>query len=332
MEIIRSTKQEIEDYYNSPALNQSKLKKLLYGPKYFMKEEEDNKADYFIIGSAVDCILTHPEDFYDEFAVIDSVNNTAPSIKKILEAVFEQAKASGLQDKELGDLEELIWASIQINEFQPKWKKETRIEKIMDGVSYYNQLKLSDGKLMLDSAMYDLVNKITNSIKSKPCCFPFSDFGEDELQTMNRIKTIYFQKPIYFNYNGVDCKALLDALVEYIDGSYTIFDLKTTSKRVIDFRESFFKYRYDMQFAWYHAAVGLNEHCQYFNIVESTTDTGTPAAFYVNRDIVQEALEDIDNLMNDYKYYLANGFEVDKEIRDHDGYLTISKNDKDKIN
>ena len=71
-----SNRKETQDYYNNLALSQSELKLLLDDPKKF-KEFKDKQAQgiqensedtkHFLLGSAVDCMLTSIRYYYKYF-------------------------------------------------------------------------------------------------------------------------------------------------------------------------------------------------------------------------------------------------------------------------
>lgn len=73
--------------------------------------------------------------------------------------------------------------------------------------------------------------------------------GEDHLER-------HLQMPLFFTFEGTDCKALLDGLVINHDSKKIIpFDLKTTSKGVFNFYDSYIHYGYYRQAAFYTTAV-----------------------------------------------------------------------------
>ena len=99
---------------------------------------------------------------------------------------------------------------------------------------------------------------ITESLRTNPVTKSFFD-----RETYSKLEDIdvYYQLPIYFEYRGIACKALLDMLFVFkdIDGkvlSVLLVDLKTMAGLTINFGITSFKsFRYDIQAAWYTEAL-----------------------------------------------------------------------------
>lgn len=88
--IIRTSKEEINKYYENSAMNQSLLKKLIQGPAAYVaaQQEPEQKLYYqekghFIIGKAVDCYITEGVDEFNSLYYI-SDKNKKPKSEKIM--------------------------------------------------------------------------------------------------------------------------------------------------------------------------------------------------------------------------------------------------------
>lgn len=333
MEKIITEKEIIENYYNTVALNQSKLKKLQYGPDYFLKEDEENNADYFIIGSALDCLLTHEYDFNEEFVVCD-IEEPGQVVKDIVTEVFKQKQKLNV-DWGLEKFKGLIESIIEMNGyFNSNWKMETKVNEVLKkGTDYFNKLVFSNGKKILSTKNYELVKTMRNSIENTKSC---SIFNKDISKEEKNLNMVYiFQAPKYFSYKGFECKALLDVLIiDHDKKEVSIVDLKTTSKRVVDFAEPFFKFGYDIQLAWY--GLPIKEEYKDYNIsykmiVESTTFPGNPCCFLIEENVVNKGLEKIDKLLDDLSYYEKNSFKVERRISENNNLLKITEEDMKKF-
>jgi hypothetical protein len=76
--------------------------------------------------------------------------------------------------------------------------------------------------------------------------FQLSEYGDE----------LMHQVDIYFDFKGVECKALLDGIrINHIDKTIQPFDLKTTGKSVLDFPDSFLSFGYYRQCAFYEQAL-----------------------------------------------------------------------------
>lgn len=74
--VILQEKNRVQDYFKSRRVSNSLLG-LLSNPKWIRHklnnpDTEDEETKYFRIGSALDCLLTSPELWDDEFEVVDA--------------------------------------------------------------------------------------------------------------------------------------------------------------------------------------------------------------------------------------------------------------------
>lgn len=92
MGLIITPEQEIIAYYESDAMSQSKLKKLLTGIDAFIAEQEDiSKKPYIIQGKAVDTILTGEEgDFEKNFYISSSEKKPTDAVASIVNYVYDR--------------------------------------------------------------------------------------------------------------------------------------------------------------------------------------------------------------------------------------------------
>jgi hypothetical protein len=85
--VIITNQELIQEYFASPAIGQSTLKKLLGGLPGFHKEV-DSSASHFVLGSAVDCILTAEEgEFEKQYYVSNVEKKPSDAIVAILSVV-----------------------------------------------------------------------------------------------------------------------------------------------------------------------------------------------------------------------------------------------------
>lgn len=290
-----SNRKETQDYYNNLALSQSELKLLLDDPKKF-KEFKDRQAQgiqensedtkYFLLGSAVDCMLTST-DFLEEFHVSSLENRPSDNVRNIINSVFSMAIQKG-NDREFINFKSEILEACNNFEYYPNWKDETRINKILENYQYWNDLVLSEGKKVLSAEEYLTVRNIVASIKNHKFTREYFRKAGSELE-------IVYQLPIFFNHKTLDCKALLDIVIfNHSDKTIQPIDIKTTSGRTVHFPTSFRKYRYDIQAAWYTLALEYYKNNNIFYsdykvlpfkfIVESTTDIGRPLVFTCSKE------------------------------------------------
>ena len=158
------------------------------------------------------------------------------------------------------------------------------------------------------------------------------------------------QIPIYFNYKGIECKALLDGiLIDHHDKTIEPFDLKTTSKSVFDFTDSFLQYGYYRQCAFYEQALLSDESpikhlldegyklLDYIFIVTETNVKSTrPAVIYKTTELDRlvglkgglskgRHYPGVDNLLSDYIWHTQNDYwDMPKFLLESRGIITLN--------
>lgn len=238
----------IKAYRDNPALNQSKLKKLLgYRPWEFLKEDKE-ETESLKLGSLVDCLFLTPQEFNNEFYV-STIKQPSDTMKSIVNKYYNFIRQN---DGEPTDFyyTGLLLSIANDHNYYPTYKPDTLLNKITkDGLAYLQELKVSEGLTIVNEDMLSKAQAITMEL---------SDFMADHsLFFENKVQ--YIQKPLYGNYYGIDIKGLLDMLlVDMENHKFQIIDLKTTSDATMEFPESLRKYRYDIQMAWYKELVQQN--------------------------------------------------------------------------
>lgn len=254
-------------FENTDKISQSRLKKILIHPRMYMSKgpviEEDEKI-HFVIGNAVDCLITEPDKFEEQFYVLSA---KAPSgqIKQFIDAMYE-----------LGN-ENDAFSKVNSQKYKVEWFKEKM--ELADNKLYFDALKT--GKSILDFKTYETITNITNSINS---------FEEYKKLLQGEIVS---QLEIFWEYEGVDMKSKLDFIVIDHDGkSIQPIDVKTLGDSTASFKYSFWKRRYDFQAAAYQLALEHwkkgNDKLQGYTIlpfkfvVESSKYQGSPLVYEIS--------------------------------------------------
>ena len=374
MSVIVATKEEVQEYYGSDALGQSKLK-LLLGDLGSFHKEFDSSAEHFMIGSAVDCILTNSlEAFNEEYYISEIEKLPSDSVVEILKLVYEEV----LQDYaehlevitgqdtplpvtpfhefvgELGNWGAYILDACEKTGWQPRWGADAKLKNIVEpGSAYFLDLCFGFGKTVISQTQNNTIKSIVHSLQSNPRTASFfdRDFYEDQPDL-----TVYYQFPIYFEYRGVNCKALLDMVFVYRTEEGKIVaivgaDLKTMNGNTFYFPNSVRTRRYDIQAAWYtlalqkHFAVpeGSDVIKPFQFVVESTSYQGKPLNFVVDSSLLnmgrfgrkaltlidtnlfgekaqnatlQHSILGFEQLLDLYIYHSENGFNEEREIQE----------------
>lgn len=293
---------QVDQYYESDTLNQSTLKQLIKGLDYFLDQQEkdkDNTNDSFIIGGAVDCILTgNGEDFGNKYHISNIENSPSDAEIEIINLVFQVSEESRTTLEQYP--EEILQACLQTG-WQKNYKDQTKIDKIVEkGSLYFEELRRSQGKTVITKTQDNLINTIVTSLRENEVT---KNFFDRELYSNLEHYTMFLQYPIYFKINNIDCKALLDMLICEVEGDTLILhpiDIKTTRFSTVDFPNAVRTYRYDLQAAWYTEALWsikdkLKEefNCKHFIInnfqfiVESTIKPGKPMIYQATSELLK---------------------------------------------
>lgn len=374
MSVIVATKEEVQEYYGSDALGQSKLK-LLLGDLGSFHKEFDSSAEHFMIGSAVDCILTNSLEAFNEEHYISKVEKLpSEAVVEILGLVHEEVLQdyaehleviTGQEEPlpvtpfhefvgELGNWGAYILDACEKTGWQPRWGADAKLKNIVEpGSAYFMDLCKSFGKTVISQTQNATIKNIVHSLQSNPRTASF--FDRDFYTDMPDL-TVYYQFPIYFEYRGVNCKALLDMVFVYRDEEGRILaivgvDLKTMNGNTFYFPSSVRARRYDIQAAWYtlalhkHFAVpeGSDVIKPFQFVVESTSFQGKPLNFVVDKSLLnmgrygrkaltlvdtnlftqgaenatlQHSIQGFEDLLDLYIYHSENGFNEERQIQE----------------
>jgi hypothetical protein len=336
------------EYYQNPALSQSKLKLLLTNPTLFETVREPEmfyeEKKHFVVGSAVDCLLTTPDIFDETYHISDVHSKPSDTIKSILNQVYSCVN----EDEEILTIDQyhdLIIQFCDSHEYSMAWKNATRFNKVCEGYEYFEDLKSSKGKQVLSVDEKTLIDSIVMSIKSNEVTGAYLQ----EVKGLHK----HYQLPLYFEYEGEDCKALLDLVIFDHDSKIIEpIDFKTLGDYVLNFPKAMRQRRYDIQAAFYTEALKAKYPdytiLPFKFIVESTINPGTPLVFTCHPQLLRigkvgrpagytevkhldgtsyslrvQEIKGFHQLIELYKYYTSNGFELDQVIREKNSELTI---------
>ena len=235
----------VEDYYINPAISQSQLK-LLLGPDssiFNTIQEPDlyfEEKKHFIIGNGVDIQLTRPiEEFNQKFHISNLQNKPSDTIKSIVNQVYDRVKETYPNIETIQNYNNAILDACNDHNYQPNWKTETRIAKIIEAWEYWEDLKQAEGKVVLSQEENDLISQIVMSIRTNPTTNKYFETSKDV--------EILDQLAIYFSYCDIDCKALLDrVIVDHKNKTIQPIDFKTMGDQTLYFPKSLRQRRYDI--------------------------------------------------------------------------------------
>ena len=232
--------QEIQEYKNHPGISQSKLKRVLSNS--VTKEDEDPLK--YLKGNLTDTIITmnqHLEDLYH----ITDITYPEDKYKKVIDYLNPQG--------DIGDYDEQILIAFkEINNLN--WKDETILSKFKsEGLEYWNEKLICGDKQIVSKEYYSKSMTCAMTLLTSPNTKKF-------LEIQNRlVEEIFFQYPIYFEFDGIQCKGLADAVIfNYIDKTFRLIDIKTTDMNLWDWKIQARRSRVDLQMAYYMEGLTFN--------------------------------------------------------------------------
>lgn len=242
--IHRTNNQKIKEYFDSPRVSQSLLKEVLRGAPTSLAPK--SRRD----GSIIDAFLTMSPEDVDEFYAVSPAKRPSEAVQTILNKAY-------LYLREKGHLTDDIYAHkhsiLKQTEFEG-YSLATSEDKRFEGIAK----KAGDW-------WYFMVNNIHKEIISED----ERSFGyqiAEEAKNHKKIGVyfrdhpnldIYYQLPIYFEMDGVKCKALLDhVVVNNVKRLITISDIKTIYLLNVDnFAQQARDLNYPFQLSFYRQAV-----------------------------------------------------------------------------
>lgn len=308
----------IKEYRALNKIHYSQLSALAFSPRFVLSEEKDF-SDGLKFGSLIDCLVTHPEDFINDFKVLSTQKPTGQMLE-FCDTLFKN-KCS----------KEEAYMLVGF--------KRDKIEKVFErfeneGKEYYNELLESEGKITITLEEYTnalvIKEKIINGLFTK--------------QYFNSKNEIYYQVPLVIG----NLKCLFDMIV--INHEYKIvfpIDLKTTTGSVYNFKQDFIRWHYYLQASLYQYCLMtyLNQiSCNYtlnnFRfIVASNNPNSIPLIYTTTKEDLNigrfgtktrygTKIKGFEELIDELKWHEENNmWEVPKEVYDREGHIVINMED-----
>ena len=278
------------DYYQSNKISNSSLSYI--NPeqggsprkfKDYIDGNLDQKESFSLYaGTTIHQYLLEPHTF-----MVSDVERPSDTIVKIIEKVYGITK--GEMDTDINSHHEYLFGSAKEFGYGQSWKPETLIKKIIDqGKDYYDFLLRADGKICIDQKMAGMLANIKESVNNhayvKELLFETEGSNEED---------------VYWGPNEM-YKSKIDRYT-----SNALIDLKTTSKALSFFRDSFDYYHYDRQMAFYKDALAWIgkpvQRC--FIIAIETTGYNQVRVFEIGEKLIDEGRQKYQALLERIKYH-----------------------------
>lgn len=214
----------------------------LYYKKYILGEVIEDDTTTLDIGSAVDCLITEPDEFHNRFAVATVPVPTA-MMGDYVKSLYKNYK-SLLESTPLS--EEACYNSAEVTAYTEAGFKisldKVKERFLAEGLAYFNFLKQSEGKMTISFENFTIAQTAANILKSNRFTAKYLS------ETLSGNKQRFYQVDSTFTYDNINYKVKLDAIVvDHDNKTIQPLDIKTTSDSPYGFTKSMWKYRYDLQ-------------------------------------------------------------------------------------
>lgn len=232
-----------DDYFNVKGfISASFIKELSNNPKEaysIIMGKESKKTPALIFGSLVDCLLTTPDKFTDNYAIY---NGKKPKDKlldfanKYIEIYQSEASTGDFS------VDSTILRARTESGYDSRLLNDTVIKKFKDECEDYCNFHIDNSeKIIIDNDTLSLANQLVSSVKLSPYLEHLFYPSNDHI--------ILFQVPLYVTTTKFEGKALLDIVdINLSNKTITPWDIKTFEG---SFESNYWKYKYYYQEVWY---------------------------------------------------------------------------------
>lgn len=275
-----------EQYLSTKAISQSKLKKILSHPSNYLDDNSDSEFDEpkanIAIGDGVDILLTQNEDAFFEQFHISTVERPTGQMGDYVWSLFVH--------RENPNAEEIAYQ-------EAGFKRDT-LDKVkqrfeLEGLQYFQDLVEGEKKTVITPQQFAQIQMAKETLLTHP-------FTSKYFRNTERYE-VHYQYPIYFTYDGYECKGLLDMLiVDKQERAVFPVDIKTTNYKIDSWVGNFWSLRYDFQAAFYTHGILFSDTLHKFNcdkvgtfrfIVVNQTNPSNPLVFEAKPEIIKFGYE-----------------------------------------
>lgn len=291
---------KINEYFEAEAVNATALKHTLVGVKGFETKTTSRAME---LGNTVEALLMYEKD-------------ELPNLIKISEVKIPTGKTGDVIKEYVTNYDEydsnkLIEICDKVD-FHSNKKRETRIGYVEKALidELERQKLVKQGYIVVSKDEYNKALKLARWVEET--------FWWKELLKSDEV---WFQLPIYAEYEGVKYKGLLDIVTvnnNFFDKQIYIWDLKTTGVLLRDFGRQYKNMHYDLQLALYTRLYEFK-----YDMVDDTklavvSSTAPPAVtFSIGEDIREWTMDKIHLITEDY--LLMKKYDFKREpIKDSD--------------
>lgn len=257
--------QKDSEFYDKPFLmSYSGLSKLAFSPAnfymhYVMDQREDSYDKNTMEGSLIHCLLLTPEKFEEQFVISsnDLPSDNARNVINIVYNHYKELKEHGDAREEFSEFQSAIIDVLKdVNLYQSLKTDAQRVEKMLipKNVAYFDYLKKSEGRIVIDDEMYTFCNAVVDKIKSTPAVMDVMGFfadSFDQVEKSNELQLVKFDHSDHFGLRGIVDNLVIDKDKKEI----RVNDLKKTGKSLSQFSDSIEYFKYYLQAPMYKKLV-----------------------------------------------------------------------------
>lgn len=199
-------------------------------------DAEGEDAVHFRVGTALDMMITDPDSLEQTFH-ISTCERPGGLMAKFIDALQQGLTQNHDKSYYQAAYEASGYGMSINNVISNFWKKDAH-------VAYYKEREKAKSKKVLTAEEYETALICKKELLTNPCTSEYFARG----------RKVLFQVPIYWTFDGIECKGMLDMLViNDAEQTIEIIDIKTIRKSANEFPYSFFQYGYYIQayFYWY---------------------------------------------------------------------------------
>lgn len=366
--IYYANAERVTMYNSSDGVNQSSLKKIFEDPSFFSGKEEEEEyyteKEWKITGTGVDVIITQGQaEFDNQFYLMSTSRKPSKTLmgamQKVFSIVSDQNEPVSANYKDYAQLFCMVFNDIEyfIDRAKPDWREDNRINALAKdaiGDSYWKAMYEGIGKQIITVEEKETIEAIRDTIHTHHYTKDIFDLSRD-----SEDYDLLFQVPIFFYYNGILCKGLLDMVfINHKTSTVYPLDIKTTGKPLYQFPQVIRERRYDFQGAFYTHGIKdplvmetlsslLKKNITSYNvknlgfIAACTKFTSVPNVIFCTDQLlsigqfgrpavivdgieVKPAIKGFAESIELYKYYSEHGFDTRKELIEGKGWLNVN--------
>lgn len=277
--------------------------------------------------------LLEPENF-----VVGLTKKPSEAICTILDSVFAYAKLMDQVNDPLEAFTEQIEEYALATGWGQSYTPATRLKKVTECSEYYAFLQGSTDKLVVDYADDQCVRSMIAQLSHNQTAMRMLELQSSEKFSVYNELPIYWRKVIggeNVDYEEMELRSKLDRLVlDLSKKTFSIIDVKSTGKHIVDYPESFEFWHTYRQLAFYEDAVSfwLQEALEqkdftpgnHYIIAVMNKAPHLNRVYKVDKEYIKQGREEYESLLHRILYHRQSGnWEVDMESMENKGLFTL---------